>query len=376
MSAQNELNETKIKPNPVTLLMHKKPTPSLARLSLLLYVVATLGLTGFIAPTNYSHRNGAQSSVRESVYSPYLDVNLAVHSVSTASHVFFDGAGRALMGLPKTPLPIDLRALTLAFASGECGNEHWGGLAAQKMVDANLDALKRADIGYIISTGGADGVFSCGTESGMKRFISRYDTSHLLGFDFNIEANQPEPLLESLVEQIRTAMQRHPNLRFSFTLAAIGATQLGQASLNAHGHSVMQIIQRAGLTNYFVNLMVMNYGSAMPGNCVVNGGQCDMSASAIQAVRNFSKQYGVPLQRIEVTPMIGMNDVRANIFTLQDAQALASFVRSSNLGGLHFWSLNRDGPCDKQYQNAVSTCSSLEELRKLDFTNAFALDLR
>jgi hypothetical protein len=101
-----------------------------------------------------------------------------------------------------------------------------------------------------------------------------------------------------------------------------------------------------------------------------------MSASAMQAVRNFAKQYNVPLQRIEITPMIGMNDVRANVFTLADAQALASFARSNRLGGLHFWSLNRDGPCDKQYEGATSTCSSLAGLRKLDFTNAFALDLR
>jgi hypothetical protein len=171
-------------------------------------------------------------------------------------------------------------------------------------------------------------------------------------------------------------MQRHPNLRFSFTLAAIASTQSGQASLNPHGQSVMRIIQRAGLKNYFVNLMVMNFGSAQPSNCVVNAEQCDMSASAIQAVRNFAKQYNVPLQRIEITPMIGMNDVRANVFTLADAQALASFSRSSRLGGLHFWSLNRDGPCDKQYEGAASTCSSLAGLRKLDFTNAFALDLR
>lgn len=355
--------------------MCKEAKLRLARLSLLLYVVATLGLTAFVVPATQSTRNGAQDVLRESVFSPYLDVNLAVHTVGMERLVFFDAKTRALMGMPATPLPPYLGALTLAFASGECGSEHWGGLAAQKMVDANLHALKQADVGYIISTGGADGVFSCGSESGMKRFIARYDTSHLLGFDFNIERDQPERLLEELVVQVRAAMQRHPNLRFSFTLAAIGATQEDQPSLNPHGQSVMKIIQRAGLENYFVNLMVMNYGSALPGNCVVDDGACDMGASAIQAVRNFSRQYNVPLERIEVTPMIGVNDVQSNVFTLRNAQELSRFARTSRLGGLHFWSLNRDAPCDEQSQEAPSSCSSLKGLRLLDFTNAFALDL-
>ena len=105
------------------------------------------------------------------------------------------------------------------------------------------------------------------------------------------------------------------------------------ASLNDDGQRVMRAIRGAGLAGYYVNLMVMDYGEAMPRNCVVTAGRCDMGRSSIQAARNFNATYGVPFGRIELTPMIGVNDVTANVFTLTDAAALARFVRDNGLAG-------------------------------------------
>lgn len=347
----------------------------LVQLSLLLCIGLGVVAAGYFFLTRNPDFANRLLSRREPVFSPYLDVNVAIHSITPNELIFIEGDSRSIIGAPKIPLPEKLKSLTLAFATGECGNEHWGGLSATEMAQANLPALQKANIGYIISTGGVDGVFSCTTEEGMKKFVALYDTGHLIGFDFNIEVDQPEPLIENLVEQVRLAMQRHPKLRFSFTLPSLASTRQGRSSLNPHGEMVMRVIQRAGLKNYFVNLMVMNFGGPQSGNCVVRGDQCDMGASAIQAVKNFSKQYDLPLNRIEVTPMIGMNDVKQNVFTMADAQKLSSFVRSSNLAGLHFWSLNRDGPCDKQFPGVSSGCSGLEGPRRLDFTQTFGLDL-
>jgi len=89
----------------------------------------------------------------------------------------------------------------------------------------------------------------------------------------------------------------------------------------------------------------MDYGEAIPRNCVVSAGVCDMGRSAIQAARNVHVRYGLPMSRIELTPMIGVNDVVSNVFTLDDARLLAEFVRDCGLGGLHFGSLDRDAPC-------------------------------
>lgn len=70
--------------------------------------------------------------------------------------------------------------------------------------------------------------------------------------------------------------------------------------------------------------------------------------------------------------MIGVNDETSNVFTLEDARKLATFAQTYGLGGLHFWSLNRDTPCPKATTSVSATCNSLPEVRKLEFTEAFA----
>jgi len=115
----------------------------------------------------------------------------------------------------------------------------------------------------------------------------------------------------------------------------------------------------------------MDYGEAIPRNWVVSAGVCDMGRSAIQAARNMHVLYGLPMSRIELTPMIGVNDVVSNVFTLDDARLLAGFVRDHGLGGLHFWSLDRDAPCEPGVAAVSSVCSGLKSLPAFAFTNAF-----
>jgi chitinase len=84
-----------------------------------------------------------------------------------------------------------------------------------------------------------------------------------------------------------------------------------------------------------------------------------MGASAVQAVRNVHAKYGLPLAQIEVTAMIGANDVADNAFTLGDAAFLAGAARRLKLAGLHYWSLDRDLPCPEPVKGASSSCSGM-----------------
>lgn len=310
------------------------------------------------------------------LYSPYLYVNLPPQMAAPTFMSAMLERVKSLIGLPSNEFPEGVKALTLAFATGECGQEHWDGVGAEEMVKATLVKLRRNGIDYVISTGGADGIFTCSSERGMERFIARYNSRHLLGFDFDIEAGQSETVIANLVRQIHGAQQRHPHLRMSFTLATQSATEPGQPALNAHGAMVMKAIDQVGLKNYFVNLMVMNFGEAQPENCVVRGNRCAMAASAIAVAQNFAKEYRVPLQRIELTPMIGVNDLVDNVFTLGDAHTLASYVHANDLGGLHFWSLNRDGICLAGSKMVSPSCHGLPGLESLAFTHAFAAPVR
>jgi len=310
------------------------------------------------------------------VYSPYKYVPVAFDADTAAISIDVGGARTPLVVDGRSRLPAALTAVTLAFVTGECGTETWEGVATDRLVAANVPALERAGIDYIVSTGGEAGQFSCDTDPGMERFIERYASTRLIGFDFDIERGQSDVLIASLVRRIKAAKDRHPELRFSFTLATWAATDGSEASLNADGERVMRAIRDAGLTDFYVNLMVMDYGEASPRNCVVVATVCDMGKSAIQAARNLRARHGVPFDRIELTPMIGVNDVVTNVFTPADALALARFVRDNRLAGVHFWSLDRDRPCDRQAAIVSSACSGLADVSALGFTNAFRDGLR
>jgi hypothetical protein len=310
------------------------------------------------------------------VYGPYKHLNTAVDPMMPAATTRVTGSPTVLASSAGAALLPGATALTLAFASGECGQEHWGGLPGPAVAQANVTALDRAGIAYIVSTGGEGNVFTCASDAGMEQFIQRYESPHLLGLDFDIESGQTPQMLQALVQRIKTAALRRPRLRISFTLPTFAASDTSHASLNPLGQQVLAAIRTAQLPDYRMNLMVMDFGPAEPAHCVVRQGRCDMAASAAQAARNLHMQYGVPLAQIEVTAMVGVNDVVDNVFTVADARALARFVRRERLGGLHFWSLDRDTPCADGATAVSSTCSSLNTLAPLAFSRAFAEGLQ
>jgi hypothetical protein len=313
----------------------------------------------------------ARGTAPHFVYSPYKHIPIALAPDSGAISTAVAGAPTPIVVNGRSTLPPGVTALTLAFATGECGAETWDGIDPRLLADGNLRAFVEAGIDYIISTGGEGGVFTCATDAGMEAFIGHYASPGLVGFDFDIERGQTADVVASLVRRIKAAKERHPELRFSFTLATWGASDGSRASLNDDGQRVLQAIRDAGLADYYVNLMVMDYGEATPRNCVVSGGVCDMGQSAIQAARNLNTRFGVPMSRIELTPMLGVNDVVANVFTLDDARVLARFARESAMGGLHFWSLDRDAPCPPDVSGVSAICSGLRGMPGFAFTDAF-----
>ena len=252
--------------------------------------------------------------------------------------------------------------LTWAFANGECGDETWDGRAGQAVAGANVPAFARAGIGYIVSTGGQGGVFTCATDAGMEKFIARYASPRLIGFDFDIEEHQTDAQIRALAERIVAAQRKRPRLRFSFTVATHAASDGSKDSLNPTAQRVLAAVRAAGAWDYVLNLMTMDYGAASTKVCVLRGDRCDMGASALQAARNVHERYGVPYEQIEVTPMIGVNDVIENVFTVADAATVARGVRELGLAGLHYWSLDRDVPCARPVTGADAQCSTMPEV--------------
>jgi hypothetical protein len=281
----------------------------------------------------------------------------------------------------RTPLVDDMTAhglqtVTLSFATGECGSENWGGVPGAAMATTNVPLLTGKDVNYILATGGAAGAFTCGSDAAMMAFLARWASPNLIGIDYDIEAGQSEEVIGQLIERIKAAHAAYPNLRWSLTLATLAnndgsptAVSLGAAapsSFNIKGNQTMAAVKAklgwdgtaATWPSYVtVNLMTMDYGAPSPGVCVVSGGLCDMGQSAIQAAYNLHDHWNVPWSNIELTPMVGGNDVQDEHFTLEDTDEMTAFAIANKLAGVHYWSYDRDVDCAKG--PASPTCNSL-----------------
>ena len=324
--------------------------------------------------------NGGGTAPAGMIFSPYKDTSINMDWNTNVISTLVPGT--------RTPLVDDMAAhggktITLAFVTGQCGSENWGGVPGEAIASVNVPLLTAKNINYILSTGGAAGSFRCNSDAGFLAFLARWASPNLIGVDFDIEAGQSQQDIADLVQRITAAHAAYPGLRFSFTLATLAnnngsptAVSLGSAapsSFNIKGDQTMQALRAKfgqTLPSYVtINLMTMDYGAAGPGVCVVSGGLCDMGQSAIQAAYNLRDHWGVPLSNIELTPMIGGNDVVDEHFTLQDTDEMTAFAIANGLAGVHYWSYDRDIDCPKG--PASPTCNSLGGIGPHGFLKRF-----
>ena len=315
-------------------------------------------------------------SVSGLLFSPYKDVTINMNWNTDEMQSAVEGTAIPVVGsgsLVSNYVP-RLPALTVAFATGTCGSETWGGVSGASWAAENVPQLQSAGLNYVVSTGGAAGTFTCGSTAGMESFIARYASPHLVGIDFDIEGGQSQSDIQNLVNAAAGAQSQYPNLQFSFTLATLAASDGSYGGVNSLGNEVVQAVLGSSLKNYVINLMTMDFGSASSGVCVVVSGSCEMGQSAIQAVKNLEHTYGIAASKIAVTPMIGLNDNTAETFTAADVDTLTSYAKSNGLAGLHFWSLDRDTPCATTTTYASPTCNSVSGTTALEYTNRFLND--
>ena len=297
-------------------------------------------------------------------YGPYKDITVSMNWNTNVISTAVTGTLSPVLSVK----PAKLKMVTWAFATGACGSETWGGLAPAAVASANVQNFVNAGTKYIISTGGAAGSFTCASDANFETFVNRYASSSLAGIDFDIEAGQSSADIDNLVARVKASQSKHPGLRWSFTLATLGGNS--PQSLGSMGVTVMNSIKSHGLTGYIINLMAMDYGSAIASNCTLgSNGKCDMGKSAIQSAVNLHNYYGVPYSQIEVTPMIGGNDATDEIFSIADVTTLSNWVKANGASGIHFWSLDRDKDCALGYASA--TCNSYGTAGNWGFTNSF-----
>ncbi|TXS36018.1 glycoside hydrolase family 18 protein [Streptomyces sp. OR43] len=289
-------------------------------------------------------------------FAPYVDTSL---------YPAFDLTGTAT----KT----GVKQYTLAFitSGGSCA-PLWGGVTGlgDDHVASQIGALRAAGGDVRVSFGGASGselALNCVSAADLATAYGKVvDAYKLTKVDFDIEGGAlPDTAANSRRSQAIAQLQKsHPGLDVSFTLPVM------PEGLTQPGVDLIADAKKNGVDVGAVNVMAMDYGASYSG---------DMGTYAIQAATATQAQIKGVLglsdadawKTVAVTPMIGVNDVATEIFTVEDATQLVTFAKEKGLAWLAMWSGTRDKECvGGPKPSADASCSSIAQ-EPLAFTKAF-----
>ncbi len=235
---------------------------------------------------------------------------------------------------------------TLAFMLSSPDGIGWQGqgsitddtLANGSTILQQVQAIQALGGDITISFGGAAGQEAALTAPDATTLQAEYqsviDRYKINSIDFDIEgaaeANQHSLTLRD--QAIVGLEAANPGLKVSFTVPVL------PTGLDASGLNVLQTAKNDGVRIDTVNIMTMDYGQS-----VDNNGQ--MGQDAIDAVAATERQLADMglVAKMGVTPMIGVNDINAEVFTPADAQSLVDYAKTdSQLALLSMWSVARD----------------------------------
>jgi chitinase len=204
-----------------------------------------------------------------------------------------------------------------------------------------VDKVRAAGGDVKISFGGENGIElaqACTTSAEVaaeyQAVVTAYQATYV---DFDIEgAAVAEPAsIERRSAALKLLQSANPQLRISLTLPVL------PTGLDANGLGVLRSARDHGVSLDRVNVMAMDYGgfgTAM-GDLAVQAAQ----STHDQLAALFPSLSDAALWRmVGVTPMLGVNDIEAEVFGLNDARTLVSFAQRKHLGMLAFWDLTRD----------------------------------
>lgn len=277
-----------------------------------------------------------------------------------------------------------VRTVNLGFvtaADGEC-RPAWGGTVpgADPEVTRRVGEVRAAGGDVRIAFGGESGTelaVACRTPSDLARAyqevvdalaVARVDLDVESGGLHEREAVHRRNLAVRLLEQAAARAGRP--LHLSYTLPA------DEDGLTADAQDLLRDAARTGVEVDVVNVMTMDTGTQAPDLAGVSAHAAEGAEAFVRGLWPGRASGGSAWRMIAVTPMIGRNDLPAEVFGLDDAERLAAFARAHGLAWLSFWSLNRDQACvagtgDSGAGRASPTCSGIGQ-RPGDFTSAFS----
>jgi Cellulose binding domain/Glycosyl hydrolases family 18 len=267
-----------------------------------------------------------------------------------------------------------VKQFNLAFVvSGGGCTPKWGGVSdlGGDAVAAQIGAVRAAGGDVRVSFGGANGTELAAACSSAADLAAAYgkvvDQYKLTKVDFDVEgAALPDTASNTRRAQAIAQLQRgHSGLEVSYTLPAM------PTGLTQDGINLLSDARSNGVDVHAVNIMAMDYGASFTGDMglyAIDGATA--TQAQVKSVLGLSDDAA--WQKIAVTPMIGVNDVSSETFTVADATELVTFARSKGLAWLSMWSATRDKQCAGGAQSwADAACSSIVQSPGA-FSRAFA----
>jgi len=336
------------------------------RLKKILFCFTVLGFLGVVLiPTEALAIPGLVSKtrlIRHNTYAPYVDI-AGLGSKVYAYHSLQDIFAQA-----------HIHHLTLAFVLGDhkkCRAEFYG-IYSSRVIQKQIRAYRYLGGHLFASFGGFGGTMvanNCKSVAALERayasFVRRYKIYNL---DFDIEGYYVKQYAMNRRRARALALLEHrfPMVHVSLTLPA---TPLGLAR---SGRRITQGMINNGVVLTRINIMTMNFGNMLRP-------PYDMGISSMRSGSSLHKQIMKMYPHISsarawamigLTPMVGENNHRDEIFTQQDARDLIVFARSKGIRFLANWSVNRDQECRATINYASPICSNVRQ-KTYEFSRIF-----
>jgi chitodextrinase len=258
---------------------------------------------------------------------------------------------------------------TLAFMVSQSGCQaSWGGVIplSQNFETGDIAALRQAGGDVILSFGGENGVElaqACSSVASLQaQYQAAIDLYSITRIDFDIEGGAvADPASIDLRNKAiaglqAAARQKGAPLIVQFTLPVL-PTGLTQDGVNLVANAL-----KNGVDIGVLNVMAMDYGavanpSTMGANAVA---AVNATEAQLATLDGSSKTTAQLFAMMGVTPMIGMNDVSPEVFTLGDAASTLAAAQSEGIGLIAMWSMGRDVQCPGS-NYVASNCSGVAQ---------------
>ncbi len=248
---------------------------------------------------------------------------------------------------------------TIAFIiADKQGNPAWDGHApmSQNLYADQINLIRARGGDVIVSFGGADGTEIGLAETNTLALEAKYqsviDQYKLTWLDFDIEGHA---LSKMDVNERRNAalaslQAKNPGLRISYTLP------VDPNGVSKDSQNVLADAMSKGVKVYSANVMTMDFGAHFSKDKKMS----DVSIASALKAHEQCQAIDASIQ-IGLTPMIGQNDQRGEVFTEDDARSLLAWAQTQPwICSVSFWASNRDAGKTGTHKNG-NTTSGVEQ---------------